>query len=237
MSRRAYDQACSLATALDTVGERWTMLVIRELSLGPLRFSELARAVGGAPTDVLSKRLRDLEADGVVAKRQLEVPVPATVYELTELGRGLERPMIELARWGMNLQRAEEVVDLAPSSLPNAMRVVLQPPPERSFTSGLRSGGHSFSLRANNGWIEALRGSANDPDLVICGAPVAVLAAVVVGDDPAQAVEVEGDDGLLVELRAMAVLPERLRREARELVEGGVLDSVAATSGLGVVSR
>src|SRR5215204_4263764 len=128
MSRCVYDQACSLAAALDRVGERWSMLIVRELSLGPLRFSDLARAVGGAPTDVLSKRLRDLEADGIVAKRQLEAPVPGTLYELTALGRGLERPMIELSRWGMQLQHAAQVVDLAPSSLPNAMRVLLQPP-------------------------------------------------------------------------------------------------------------
>ena len=62
MSRREYGQACSLACALDRVGERWSLLIVRELSLGPLRFSDLARAVGGAPTDVLTKRLRDLES-------------------------------------------------------------------------------------------------------------------------------------------------------------------------------
>lgn len=223
MSRRVYDQACSLATALDAVGERWTLLIVRELSLGPLRFSELARSVGGAPTDILTKRLRDLEAQGVVAKRQLEAPVAATLYELTGLGRDLERPMIALARWGMNLQRAEEVVDLAPSSLPNAMRVLLQPRPEASFTIGLRSAGHSFSLRAHNGWIEASRGSANDPDLVLSGAPVAVLALIVVGDDAAHAVEIDGEEALLEELRSSVVLPERLRQEARELVVGGIL--------------
>ena len=230
MSRRAYDQACSLATALDHVGERWTLLIVRELSLGPLRFSELARSVGGAPTDVLAKRLRDLEADGVVAKQRLQAPVAATVYELTELGRGLERPMFELARWGMNLQRADEVVDLAPSSLPNAMRVLLQPPPEASFVVGLRTGSHEFSLRARDGWIEASRGAADDAELVLAGAPVAVLAMVVVGDDAADAVEVEGDEELLSQLRAMVVLPERLRDEARELVAAGALDRAAAVA-------
>jgi DNA-binding HxlR family transcriptional regulator len=227
MSRRAYDQACSLATALDHVGERWTLLIVRELSLGPLRFSELARSVGGAPTDVLTKRLRDLEADGVVVKRRLEAPIPATVYELTELGRGLERPMIELARWGMELQRAEGVVDLAPSSLPNAMRVLLRPPPEATFVLGLRTRGQSFALRARDGWIEASRGAAEDADLTLSGVPVAVLAMVVVGEDAAHAVEVEGDERLLGELRATVVLPDRLREEARELVDAGVLRSGA----------
>jgi DNA-binding HxlR family transcriptional regulator len=230
VSRRAYDQACSLATALDHVGERWTLLIVRELSLGPLRFSALARSVGGAPTDVLTRRLRDLEANGVVSRRELQVPVAATVYELTELGRGLERPMFELARWGMNLQHAEEVVDLAPSSLPNAMRVLLRPPSEASFVVGLRTGTHDFTLRASDGWIEASRGAAADTDLVLAGAPVAVLAAVVVGKDAEYAVEIEGDEALLEKLRTMVVLPERLRDEARELVEAGVLDAATAAA-------
>jgi DNA-binding HxlR family transcriptional regulator len=214
MSRREYGQACSLASALDTIGERWSLLVVRELSLGPLRFSELARAVGGAPTDVLTKRLRDLEADGVVARRELGPPVSASVYELTELGRGLERPMFELARWGMQLQRAEDVVDLMPSSLPNALRTVLQPPPEAAFRLGLRSGGHDFTLRARDGWIEASRGGAGDADLILSGSPLAVLAAVVVGGETENAVEIEGDRSLLDELRSMVVVPGRLREEA-----------------------
>jgi len=214
MSRREYGQACSLASALDTIGERWSLLVVRELSLGPLRFSELARAVGGAPTDVLTKRLRDLEADGVVARRELGAPVSATVYELTELGRGLERPMFELARWGMQLQRAADVVDLAPSSLPNALRTVLQPPPSAAFRVGLRSGGHEFMLRACDGWVEAARGAIGEADLILSGSPVAVLAAVVVGDEAEDSVEIEGDRSLLAELRSMVVIPERLRAEA-----------------------
>jgi DNA-binding HxlR family transcriptional regulator len=229
MSRREYDQACSLASALDRVGERWSLLIVRELSLGPLRFSELARAVGGAPTDVLTKRLRDLEADGVVARRELEAPAAATVYELTALGRGLERPMIELARWGMQLQQAEQVVDLVPSSLPNALRTILQPPPDASFELGLRSGGHSFALRASEGWIEASRSFVGDSDLLLSGSPIAVLAAIVVGEEAVGAVEVEGDEGLLADLRAMTVVPERLRGEARELVEAGVLAGYASS--------
>src|SRR3954449_7250390 len=76
MARRHYGQACSVAGALDRIGERWSLLIVRELLLGPLRFRDLTRAVGGAPTDVLTKRLRDLEADGVVARRELQGPVP-----------------------------------------------------------------------------------------------------------------------------------------------------------------
>lgn len=228
MGRREYGQECSLACALDTIGERWSLLVVRELSLGPLRFSELARSVGGAPTDVLTKRLRDLESDGVVARRELAAPVSATVYELTELGRGLERPMLELARWGMDLQRAEDVVGLAPSSLPNALRVVLRPPPDASFDLGLRSNGQSFALRARGGWIDASRGSLGEPDLVLSGSPIEVLAAVVVGPPGVPGFELEGDESLLDRLQEMVVVPQRLREEAQMLVESGALLVAAA---------
>ena len=108
MGRREYGQPCSFACALDRIGERWSLLIVRELMLGPLRFSELARAVGGAPTDVLTKRLRDLEADGIVRRRELDPPASATAYELTELGRGLERPLLELGRWGLNFHEPGE---------------------------------------------------------------------------------------------------------------------------------
>ena len=106
MGRREYDQPCSLACALDRIGERWSLLIVRELSLGPLRFSELARAVGGAPTDVLTKRLRDLEE----ARRRPPAssstrPPSATAYELTDARPGLERPLLELGRWGLQLPR------------------------------------------------------------------------------------------------------------------------------------
>jgi DNA-binding HxlR family transcriptional regulator len=214
MSRREYGQECSLAAALDRVGERWSLLIVRELSLGPLRFSELARSVGGAPTDVLTKRLRDLEGDGIVARRERAAPVAATVYELTGLGRGLERPMIELARWGMELQKVEDVVGLAPSSLPNALRVILRPPPDSAFELVLSSSGQTFTLRARNGWIDASRGTADNPDLTLLGLPAEVLAVVVVGPAAIPGVEVEGDETLLNELRTMVVIPRHLREEA-----------------------
>ncbi len=221
--RRSYGQECSLACALDRVGERWSMLIVRELCLGPLRFSALARAVGGAPTDVLSKRLRVLEDDGIVARRELEPPAAAVVYELTALGRGLERPMLELARWGMEMQTAEDIVGLAPSSLPNALRTILRPPAETSLMLALHSNGESFALRFDNGWIAASRGSAADPDLTLTGSPLEVTAAIVVGTAGVPALEITGDPSLLDDLHAMVTIPTRLREEAQMLVESGAL--------------
>ncbi|MGE0066865.1 MAG: winged helix-turn-helix transcriptional regulator [Solirubrobacterales bacterium] len=228
MTRREYGQECSLAAALDRVGERWSLLIVRELSLGPLRFSDLARDVGGAPTDVLTKRLRGLEEDGIVARRELDPPAAAVVYELTELGRGLERPMIELARWGMELQTAADVVGLAPSSLPNALRVILRPPAELELTVALRSLDHSFELRVRDGWITASRGGATDPDLTLVGGPIEVLAAVVVGEAGVPGVEIDGDPALLDDLRSRVVIPDAMRSEAQLMVESGALLLAAA---------
>jgi DNA-binding HxlR family transcriptional regulator len=218
MPRREYDQSCSLACALDRIGERWSLLVVRELSLGPLRFSDLVRNVGNAPTDVLTKRLRDLESHGIVRRRELDPPATGVAYELTEVGWGLERPMVELGRWGLHFERVDDVVHLAPTSLANAIRVLAQPPPDARLTIGLRSGGQAYRLRIEDGWIAASRGEAEDADLVLAGEPADILAALVAGEAAERDVEVEGDRGALEELRAMVVLPERLRAAALAFV-------------------
>lgn len=216
MTRRNYGQACSLAGALDRVGERWSLLIVRELLLGSLRFSELDRAVGGAPTDVLTKRLRDLEGEGIVRRRELDPPAAGVVYELTELGRGLERPILELARWGLNFFSIDEVDEIGASWLPNSLRIILQPPPEVEMTVQLRSGGNGFHLRVADGWIAAERGEVAGPDLTLSGDPRALIAFLVVGDEAPESddVEVEGDSAAVEQLRAMVRLPERLLGEA-----------------------
>jgi DNA-binding HxlR family transcriptional regulator len=210
MGRREYDQPCSLASALDQVGGRWSLLVVRELLLGPLRFSDLARAVGGAPTDVLTKRLRDLEASGIVRRRELEPPASATAYELTELGRGLERPLIELGRWGLNFQDAAGVASMPPRSLPMAVRIVLRPDRRDSLTVGLRTGDQDYRLRVEDGWVEARRGKAEAPDLTLTGTPWEVLATLVGGIDGEAGAEVDGDPEALEKLRAMVSVPDSL---------------------------
>jgi len=214
MAPRVYGQSCSLACALDRIGERWTLLIVRELSLGPLRFTDLARSVGGAPTDILTKRLRELEGHGIIRRRELDPPASVSAYELTELGRGLEGPMLELGRWGMELQKLADVTDLAPSSLPNAVRVILHPPTDLELTVGLRSEGQSYELRVRDGWVDARRGVAEDPDLTLSGTPIDVIAALVTGEAGESRVEIEGDRGVLEQLREAVVIPEHLREEA-----------------------
>lgn len=216
---REYSQSCSLACALDRVGERWSLLIVRELLLGPLRFSDLARSVGGAPTDVLTKRLREMEKHGIVCRRELAPPASAVAYELTEIGRGLEKPMLELGRWGLNFDEAGNAADVTPASLATVVRLILQPPSGTELTLGLRSGDLSYRLRIEDGWIEASRGEATDADLTLAGDPTDVLAAIVSGGPAESGIEIQGEQGLLEDLRAMVVLPERFR-EAAPLVSG-----------------
>jgi len=211
---REYSQSCSLACALDRAGERWSLLIVRELSLGPLRFSELARSVGGAPTDVLTKRLREMEEHGIVRRRELGPPASVVAYELTEIGRGLERPMIELGRWGLNFEEAGNAEDVTPEALATALRLILQPPSGIELTLGLRSGGLSYRLQIEDGWIEASRGEATDADLTLAGDPPNVLAAIVNGGPAESEIEIQGERALLEDLRAMVVLPDRLREAA-----------------------
>src|SRR5918996_4677686 len=100
MGKRRYDQYCALARALDVVGERWTLLLVRELLLGPRRYTDLLGGLPGIGTNLLADRLRYLEQVGLVRRRVLPPPAGSTVYELTELGRELEPTVFALGRWG-----------------------------------------------------------------------------------------------------------------------------------------
>ena len=98
--RKHYDQYCPIARALDLVGERWSLLVIRELMHGPKRYTDLVEGLPGIGTNILATRLRDLEQADVVARRTLPPPAASKVYELTDYGRALRPAMRELALWG-----------------------------------------------------------------------------------------------------------------------------------------
>ena len=100
MKNRSYNQYCGLAYALDIVGERWTLLIVRELIAGPRRFTDLMDGLPGISTNLLTERLKSLEQQGLLSRRVLPPPAGSTVYELTSLGRALEKALIELGKWG-----------------------------------------------------------------------------------------------------------------------------------------
>ncbi len=97
---RSYNDACPIGRALDVIGERWALLVVRELLFGAQRFSDLRRALPGASTNMLTDRLRELEDHGVLRRRMLPPPAACSVYELTNRGRGLEPLLDALGDWG-----------------------------------------------------------------------------------------------------------------------------------------
>lgn len=112
MSRRTYGQYCGLAHALDVVGERWTLLIVRELASGPKRYTELADSLSGIGTSLLANRVRQLESDGVVTRRlALDQPGSAVVYELSDAGRELAAAVVPLAMWGARHQMNDADVD------------------------------------------------------------------------------------------------------------------------------
>ena len=112
VSRRTYDQYCAVARALDVVGERWTLLLVRELLTGPKRFKDLLDGLSGIGTTLLTARLKDLEGKGILRRTILPPPAGSKVYELTDLGHSLEPVVMALSRWGLKLldaPRREEV--------------------------------------------------------------------------------------------------------------------------------
>jgi DNA-binding HxlR family transcriptional regulator len=125
---KTYGQWCSVAKALDVVGERWSLLLVRELFDGPKRYSDLLEGSPGVSTDVLAARLRDLEADGVITRRTLPPPAASKVYELTARGRELAPVLGALSRWGMQLlgERGEDE-EFRPQWLATGLRGLLRP--------------------------------------------------------------------------------------------------------------
>jgi DNA-binding HxlR family transcriptional regulator/putative sterol carrier protein len=190
MANRGYGQFCGLARAVEVVGERWALLVVRDLLVGPRRFSDLRRGLPKIPTNILSARLKELEQAGVVHRRVLPRPSGAVVYELTELGRGLEAAVLALGRWGARLlgePREEEIVTA--DSLVMALRTTFRPAAARGLTVAyeLRFGAVVLHASVAEGRLSAGEGPSPRPDLVIETGPA--LKSLMAGELlPAQAI-------------------------------------------------
>src|SRR3954454_4086751 len=126
-TKRSYGEACRFAHALDLVGERWALLVVRELLLGPKRFTDLRAGLPHASSNILSERLRDLEQSGVIQRRKLPPPAASVVYELTEWGRELEPIVTKLGAWGARSPFPPETEEIGPDSIVLALRSLFDP--------------------------------------------------------------------------------------------------------------
>jgi DNA-binding HxlR family transcriptional regulator len=223
MARRSYAQYCGLARALDVLGERWTLLVIRELMLGPKRFSDLLEGLPGIGANVLSARLKALEAEDVVGRRRMPPPAASTVYELTERGRELEPAVLSLMRWGIDLLGARSEDDrYRPGWLFNGLRAAFDPEAARgvSRTYRLTVDDEVFTVLVADGALDVKQGETAEPDVAMA-LDSDTLMAISAGEvTPGEAVDsgrivVElGDPAEVVGFTAFLKLPGRERTTA-----------------------
>jgi DNA-binding HxlR family transcriptional regulator len=179
--KRTYGDRCGIARALDVVGERWALLVVRELLLGPKRFTDLRSGLPHLGPDVLSQRLRDLEESGIVRRRRLAPPAASRVYELTDRGRELEPVILSLGRWGSRAPFPSGRDVFGAESAMLALKTLFAPPAAtRRFAASyeLRLGEHRFGVVIADGRLELSRGEAGHPGAIIETDP-ATLASVL----------------------------------------------------------
>ena len=193
-TKRTYGDRCGIARALDLVGERWALLIVRDLLLGPKRFTDLRAGLPHVSPDVLSQRLRDFEEAEIVRRTKLPPPAGARVYELTERGQALEPIVIELGRWGSATPLPDAEAEMNPDSTVIALKTVFDPAAADglSETYELRLNEEPFRIRVAGGRLEAARGSADQPAAVIDTDP-ATLATVLWHGGRRSDLGIEGD--------------------------------------------
>jgi DNA-binding HxlR family transcriptional regulator len=203
LTERSYRQYCGVARALDLVGERWALLVVRELALGPKRFTDLRQGLPGIATNILSLRLRQLERDGIVTRRRLPPPAPAQVYVLTEHGRELVPIMLALGRWGASMMgpRSPEQAIRA-EWLALALQAFFDIEAAEGLTAriGLDLDGARFTLQLDENGLAVVPGEDGPVDLAITADPE-VLIQFLAGAPVS--VRAEGDPELLARLPAL----------------------------------
>jgi DNA-binding HxlR family transcriptional regulator len=168
MDRRTYGDPCGVARALDVVGERWALLVVRELLLGPKRFTDLHRGLGAVSQNVLSQRLRELEAAGIVRRRRLGPPAGSWAYELTEQGSALEPVLVELGRWGRR-RPMTTTAGLSVDALVLALKTTFDPAAAGDLEASidLRLEDDQLDVTVSRGRLAVTRGAARDPDATL----------------------------------------------------------------------
>jgi len=193
-TKRSYDDRCAVAHALDLVGERWALLVVRELVFGPKRFTDLRTGMPSVSPNVLSQRLRELEQIGVVRRRKLPPPAGAWVYELTDWGQDLEPVIIRLARWGVRSPYLSWDAALSVDSLMLSFKGMFDPQAAEGIAARLelRFGEDRFRVQVADGRIDVARGSADRPDAVL-ETDQATLGAMIYGGRDLDEVVRSGD--------------------------------------------
>jgi DNA-binding HxlR family transcriptional regulator len=213
--RRTYGEACGIPRALDRIGERWALMVVRELVLGPKRFTDIREGLPNLSADVLAQRLRELEETGVVRRRELPPPAASKVYELTEWGRELEPVLIALGRWGARAPGPPEDACMSFDSHILSLLTLFDPDVAGDFetTLALRLDGRSFRVDVGDGRLDIAPGEATAPAATIETDPTTLIdlahgrrkldEAVRAGD-----LEIAGDKRAVKRFFGLFPLPE-----------------------------
>lgn len=211
--RRGYDDACGTAHALELIGERWALLVLRELMLGPRRFSQLRADLPGISANVLTQRLAELEDRGLVVKKRLPPPASVQVYEATEWGLEAEPIVQTLGRWAARSPRHDPTLPISGVSILLSMRTMMNAKRAKGIDAriGFRFGPDSYVARLRKGQIKIRRGEIEACDLVVAADPPANLAAVMYGKAPYDLIEWSGDRKLLDRFVDLFHLPPKAK--------------------------
>ena len=188
---REYGQYCGLSHALDLIGGRWTLMIVRELLVGPKRYSELENGLPGIPTNVLSARLRELEEHGLVERRLLPRPANSVVYELTDYGRELEEPLLRLGHWGAKSLPTPTSKDfLGNSTVVLGLRAMFHPEAARGVHLSFEVPVRDFVVQGKieDGQLVVPSPCPHAPDLSIQGDPTAMMDLFHRREEPKTAV-------------------------------------------------
>jgi DNA-binding HxlR family transcriptional regulator len=209
--KRRYEDACGLAHALELIGERWAMLVLRELAYGPRRFSELKADLQGISANVLTQRLTELEARGLVRKLRLPPPASVQVYEATEWGLEAIPMIAALGRWAARSPLHDPTLRMSHVSVIMSLQTLLSPELADGLDAriGFRFGDADYVTALRGGRLEVDRREPNGCDVIFTGAPSAV-AAVIHGGAPFETIQVEGDMALAKRFVKLFPLPEKV---------------------------
>ncbi|WP_018407420.1 winged helix-turn-helix transcriptional regulator [Methylocystis rosea] len=215
-SARTYDDACGAAHALDLIGERWALLVMRELMFGPKRFSDLRADLPGISANVLTQRLERLEEIGALIRRKLPPPAASHVYELTPWGYEIEPALSVLGRWAARSPLHDPTLPLSAASLMLSFKTMFDASRAKGLNAriGFRIGDETFLVHIHGGACEAARQSLDGADVVFAG-PARAIAAAVYGGAPLEALEaekalwVEGDRALAERFTKLFPLPQK----------------------------
>jgi DNA-binding HxlR family transcriptional regulator len=182
---KSYQQYCSVARALDVVGDRWVLLIVRELlALGPSRYSDLKRGLPGIASNLLAERLKVMEADGLLERYDAPPPIAASLYQLTARGRELQDVVHALARWGLErMQTGTEPADAVQpqwSALIAGLDLSPHVAPETEVVVGIETGGEAVHAVLRPGTFQIRRGTTPDADVTLAG-PAPLVGAVLSG--------------------------------------------------------